>query len=87
MRSVYSTDAIFEIWPEVYRLPNLSWNWGATRQKLDIGTVNLLRSKHIQDLMNTSYASDKRQFMCEIIKYLLCYHICTPLKPFLKHMI
>jgi hypothetical protein len=39
MRSVYSTDAIFEIWPEVYRLPNLSWNWGATRQKLDIGTA------------------------------------------------
>ena len=53
VRSVYGTDAVLEKGPEVWRVSDLPRNWGVTHRKLDIGTINLLRRKCVQDLMNT----------------------------------
>ena len=39
--------------PEVQGVPDLIWDEGATCQKLDIGAVDVLQCKHIQDPMNT----------------------------------
>ena len=53
MRSVDCTNTISEKRPEVQGVPDLIWDREAMRWKLDIGAVDVLRGKRIQDPMNT----------------------------------
>ena len=86
--SIYGTNTIPEKRPEVPTFPDLIWNQGVTHWQLDIGTVNFLQHKHIQDPMNTPmWAIIAAIYMYGNMRFVLGNCIHTPLKVFLEHVI